>query len=265
VQQLGWCTLDCPFTNQDGVGDAPDSYAYDGKRCRKWAQGSQPYGKQWAAGDVITVCIDLGPPASVAAAAGEADSDKAVEPAVSSQMPPTSHPIAGDPEQQASADLPVPPGEQEQQAPAQQQPQGPAGAGGPLNALQQLFAAAAGRSSTSSEQRSGPYCKGRISFWRNGKSLGTAFSNVRVLPASSTLAYFPAVSLSQVGRPPLLLLPQPLVCLLERESSEALAMPCGDRSHACLQGERCELNFGARPLLYPVKGYKPLQVSSQPC
>lgn len=58
-----------------------------------------------------------------------------------------------------------------------------------------------------------------ITFYRNGKSLGTAFTNVRTM--RPTLAYFPAVSLSQ--------------------------------------GERCDLNFGGKPLLYPVDGYKPMQ------
>lgn len=31
LQQLGWCTINCPFTRENGVGDAPDSYAFDGK------------------------------------------------------------------------------------------------------------------------------------------------------------------------------------------------------------------------------------------
>lgn len=33
-QQIGWATIHCPFTAEEGVGDAPDSYAVDGKRLR---------------------------------------------------------------------------------------------------------------------------------------------------------------------------------------------------------------------------------------
>lgn len=32
--QIGWATINCPFTAEEGVGDAPDSYAVDGKRIR---------------------------------------------------------------------------------------------------------------------------------------------------------------------------------------------------------------------------------------
>ncbi len=30
IQQIGWATAQCPFTAEEGVGDAPDSYAYGG-------------------------------------------------------------------------------------------------------------------------------------------------------------------------------------------------------------------------------------------
>lgn len=59
IQQIGWATLQCPFTNEEGVGDAPDSYAYDGKRVRKWHVGSERYGEHWLVGDVIGCCIDV--------------------------------------------------------------------------------------------------------------------------------------------------------------------------------------------------------------
>ncbi|KIY99145.1 hypothetical protein MNEG_8819 [Monoraphidium neglectum] len=36
ILQLGWCLRDTPFTINNGVGDAPDSYAYDGKRMKRW-------------------------------------------------------------------------------------------------------------------------------------------------------------------------------------------------------------------------------------
>lgn len=61
IMQLGWCTARCPFTRENGVGDAPDSFAFDGHRVRKWNVSSQPYGKAWVAGDVITCTIDLSP------------------------------------------------------------------------------------------------------------------------------------------------------------------------------------------------------------
>jgi Kip1 ubiquitination-promoting complex protein 1 len=63
-----------------------------------------------------------------------------------------------------------------------------------------------------------------ISFHRNGVDMGVAFDAVRTMQPH--LAYFPAVSLS----------------------------------HA----ERCELNFGAQPLQYPVAGYAPLQPPPPP-
>ena len=127
IQQLGWATFVCPFTNEEGVGDAQDSYAYDGKRVRKWNVNCEQYGQPWACGDVIGSCIDLD--------------------------------------------------------------------------------------------------KREIRFYRNGVDLGVAFRNVRSAVSgdksrSSLLAYFPALSLSH--------------------------------------GERCELNFGAKPFRYPVEGFEPL-------
>jgi Kip1 ubiquitination-promoting complex protein 1 len=59
IQQIGWATLKCPFTSEEGVGDAPDSYAFDGKRMRKWSVRDASYGQAWATGDVIGVYIDL--------------------------------------------------------------------------------------------------------------------------------------------------------------------------------------------------------------
>eukprot|EP00955_Chlamydomonas_euryale_P032775 344517-Chlamydomonas_euryale.AAC.18 len=77
IQQIGWATIHCPFTAEEGVGDAPDSYAYDGglalhtklalmsqchtdgKRVRKWNVKSWAYGEAWAAGDIIGSCLDL--------------------------------------------------------------------------------------------------------------------------------------------------------------------------------------------------------------
>eukprot|EP00959_Pyramimonas_sp_CCMP1952_P141202 2955242-Pyramimonas_sp.AAC.1 len=59
IQQLGWATGDCPFTSEEGVGDAPDSYAYDGKRVKKWNVACDAYGQPWVAGDVIGCCLDM--------------------------------------------------------------------------------------------------------------------------------------------------------------------------------------------------------------
>lgn len=59
VQQLGWVTLSCPFTEHKGVGDADDSYAFDGRRVRKWNNKAEEYGQSWVVGDVIGCCIDL--------------------------------------------------------------------------------------------------------------------------------------------------------------------------------------------------------------
>ncbi|XP_052197848.1 E3 ubiquitin-protein ligase RKP isoform X2 [Diospyros lotus] len=127
IQQLGWATLSCQFTHHKGVGDADDSYAYDGKRVRKWNKDFESYGQSWVVGDVIGCCIDL-------------DHDE-------------------------------------------------------------------------------------VSFYRNGSPLGVAFSGIRKMVPG--LGYYPAISLSQ--------------------------------------GERCELNFGARPFKYPVEGFLPIQAPSSKC
>ncbi|GIL47203.1 hypothetical protein Vafri_4076 [Volvox africanus] len=121
IMQIGWATLQCPFTSEEGVGDAPDSYAFDGKRVRKWHVRCTQYGEAWAAGDVIGCCLDLD--------------------------------------------------------------------------------------------------RGEATFYRNGRSLGVAFTGIRMMQPN--LAYFPAVSLSY--------------------------------------SERCQLNFGAQPLQYPAPGYQPIQ------
>ncbi|MEW5299631.1 MAG: hypothetical protein WDW36_002626 [Sanguina aurantia] len=121
IQQLGWCTALCPFTAEEGVGDAADSYAFDGKRLRKWSVKCSPYGQAWTPGDVIGCCIDLD--------------------------------------------------------------------------------------------------KREASFYRNGVSLGVAFTNIRTMQPH--LAYFPAVSISYT--------------------------------------ERCKFNFGAMPFEHPVSRYTPLQ------
>ena len=122
VQQIGWATLTCPFTDRKGVGDAEDSYAFDGKRVKKWNNESKPYGQPWVIGDVIGCCIDLD--------------------------------------------------------------------------------------------------EGKISFYRNGESMGVAFTGIRQSSCES-INYYPAISLSQ--------------------------------------REKCFLNFGGRPFKYPVESFLPIQ------
>ncbi|XP_060567835.1 E3 ubiquitin-protein ligase RNF123-like [Ruditapes philippinarum] len=58
VMQIGWCTIKCKFSQEEGVGDTEDSYAYDGSRQRKWNKTTQKYGEAWCTGDVITCTID---------------------------------------------------------------------------------------------------------------------------------------------------------------------------------------------------------------
>lgn len=59
IQQLGWATVSCPFTDHKGVGDADDSYAFDGRRIKKWNKDAESYGQSWVVGDAIGCCIDL--------------------------------------------------------------------------------------------------------------------------------------------------------------------------------------------------------------
>lgn len=58
LAQVGWSTLDSKFTEEMGVGDFPNSYAYDGQRRKKWAISAKEYGREWAKGDVIGVLWD---------------------------------------------------------------------------------------------------------------------------------------------------------------------------------------------------------------
>eukprot|EP00210_Caulerpa_lentillifera_P004213 g4018.t1 len=59
IQQIGWATLSCQFNNEEGVGDAKDSYAFDGNRVQKWNTKASSYGESWAPGDVIGCCADF--------------------------------------------------------------------------------------------------------------------------------------------------------------------------------------------------------------
>ena len=89
LMQIGWATLQCQVSLevnmitskyvmtlvvQNGVGDSPDSFAYDGYRVVKWNGPASKYGEvhllashvifivtfqEWCAGDVIGSCIDV--------------------------------------------------------------------------------------------------------------------------------------------------------------------------------------------------------------
>lgn len=59
VMQIGWATRGCRFSQETGVGDTVDSYAYDGNRVRKWNNYTQKYGQAWLSGDVIGCCGDF--------------------------------------------------------------------------------------------------------------------------------------------------------------------------------------------------------------
>lgn len=59
IMQIGWSTLRTQFNNHNGVGDDDISYAYDGARSLRWHSGSQEWGAQWKAGDIIGTLIDL--------------------------------------------------------------------------------------------------------------------------------------------------------------------------------------------------------------
>ena len=39
------------------MGDAPDSFAVDGKRRKAWNVGARHYGEHWVSGDVMGVCV----------------------------------------------------------------------------------------------------------------------------------------------------------------------------------------------------------------
>ncbi|XP_071454524.1 E3 ubiquitin-protein ligase RNF123-like [Hetaerina americana] len=64
VMQLGWATANCRFSQESGVGDTADSFAYDGKRLRKWNVHTGPYGEPWLDGDIIGCTLDLQPSSS---------------------------------------------------------------------------------------------------------------------------------------------------------------------------------------------------------
>ncbi len=59
IMQIGWCSINTQFTSQNGVGDSPNSYAYDGYRVEKWNDQHSSFGQRWAVGDVISTLINF--------------------------------------------------------------------------------------------------------------------------------------------------------------------------------------------------------------
>ncbi|KAF9949484.1 RING finger and SPRY domain-containing protein 1 [Mortierella alpina] len=64
IMQLGWATVHCQFSPEDGtgVGDDVFGFAYDGCRRLIWADGeSEPYGdvEAWRPGDVLGFYLDI--------------------------------------------------------------------------------------------------------------------------------------------------------------------------------------------------------------
>ena len=59
LMQIGWCGINTSFNYENGVGDSPGSYAYDGYRVKKWNLDQENYGERWTVGDVIGSLINL--------------------------------------------------------------------------------------------------------------------------------------------------------------------------------------------------------------
>lgn len=59
VMQVGWGTAQCKFSQESGVGDTINSYAYDGNRVRKWNVSTHKYGEPWLSGDIIGCTLDM--------------------------------------------------------------------------------------------------------------------------------------------------------------------------------------------------------------
>ncbi|CAG0892783.1 unnamed protein product [Cyprideis torosa] len=59
VMQIGWCTAECKFSMEKGIGDTENSYSFDGARIRKWNMEASRYGEPWLSGDTIGCMIDL--------------------------------------------------------------------------------------------------------------------------------------------------------------------------------------------------------------
>ena len=59
ILQLGFTAPNERFNSEEGVGDTTHSYAFDGKRQKKWNVKPEIYGEKWTAGDVIGCGVDF--------------------------------------------------------------------------------------------------------------------------------------------------------------------------------------------------------------
>ena len=61
ASQLGWADLEFVGAWRDGVGIGDDkcSWAFDGDRAMTWHNGSQRFGSNWKAGDIVGIACDL--------------------------------------------------------------------------------------------------------------------------------------------------------------------------------------------------------------
>lgn len=59
VMQIGWCSTNCKFTQNSGVGDTQYSYGFDGSNQRIWHIQTDKYGPNWRSGDIFGICLDM--------------------------------------------------------------------------------------------------------------------------------------------------------------------------------------------------------------
>lgn len=59
VMQIGFCSSQCKFTQDTGVGDTKHSYGLDGSKKRLWHVYTKNYGPYWRSGDIFGVCLDM--------------------------------------------------------------------------------------------------------------------------------------------------------------------------------------------------------------
>lgn len=59
VMQIGFCSSQCRFTQDTGVGDTKHSYGLDGSKKRLWHVYTKNYGPYWRSGDIFGVCLDM--------------------------------------------------------------------------------------------------------------------------------------------------------------------------------------------------------------
>jgi Kip1 ubiquitination-promoting complex protein 1 len=59
VMQIGFCSAQCSFTQDTGVGDTKHSYGLDGSKKRLWHVSTKTYGPFWRSGDIFGVCLDM--------------------------------------------------------------------------------------------------------------------------------------------------------------------------------------------------------------